>query len=39
MKEIIKNPFLGIFTTFAKDFIASHFLINSPKISRADNPI
>ena len=37
--EIIENPFFDIFTTLAKDFIASHSSSQSPQISRVDDPI
>ena len=37
--EIIENSFFDISTTLAKDFIASHSLSQSPKISRVDDPI
>ena len=38
MKEIIKNSF-DIFTTLAKDFMASHSLTRSSQILKAENPI
>ena len=37
--EIIENSFFDISTTLAKDFIASHFLSQSPQIPRVDDPI
>ena len=37
--EIIGNSFSDIYTTLAKDFIASHSLSQSPQIPRVDNPI
>ena len=37
--EIIGNSFSDISTTLAKDFIASHFLSQSPQIPRVDDPI
>ena len=37
--EIMGNSFSHIFTTLAKDFIASHSLSQSPQIPRADDPI
>ena len=37
--EIIENSFFDIYTTLAKDFIASHSLSQSPQISRVDDPI
>ena len=37
--EIIKNSFFDIFTTLAKDFIASHSLSEFPQIPRVDDPI
>ena len=37
--EIIGNSFSDIFTTLAKDFIASHSLSQYPQILRVDDPI
>ena len=37
--EIVENFFSDIYTTLAKDFIASHSLSQSPQIPRVDDPI
>ena len=37
--EIIENSFCDIYTTLAKDFIASHSLSQFPQIPRVDDLI